>query len=263
MLSRLEREAKMANFEAAIQELQEKMAQMTAETMAKVNAAENPDSATVAADDGVQGILGCFFHGLEVLKHYSGYEQLRDSCIRCFENAWVQMEEGAEPTMSLMSAKNAVLVEINRYINFLKLCFAEDDIVIIEVFKKRGIIDAFFGNIFNLAGITVRTLRRLGAHLPKNKFFGAVLTGAKVIAHAILAGAKFVFDIVKNVISFVGGGIVIAITLIRNAISMLWTRIKSTAETVMDDDFMDDDFVNEMDENEEYYDNFDFHHLNK
>lgn len=259
MLSRLEREAKMANFEAAIQELQEKMAEVVEEMAMNVNAAENPEDATKAADDGVQGILGCFFHGLELLKHYSGYEQLRDCCIRCFENAWVEAEEGGDPEMSFKSARNAVLVEINRYVNFLKLCFAEDDIVIIEVFKKRGIIDAFFGNIANVAGITTRKLKSLGVYIPKNKFFGAVLTGAKTIAHAILAGAKFVFNIAKNVISFVGGGIVIALTLIRNAISMLWARIKGSAIEAMDDDY-DTGF---MDENEEFYDNFDYQHLNK
>lgn len=259
MLGRVEREQKMANFEAAIQELQEKMAEVVEEMAMNVNVAENPESVTKAADNGVQGILGCFFHGLELLKHYSGYEQLRDCCVRCFENAWVEAEEGKDPEMSFKSAKNAVLVEINRYVNFLKLCYAEDDIVIIEVFKKRGIIDAFFGNVANVAGITTRKLKSLGIHIPKNKFFGAVLTGAKTIAHAILAGAKFVFNIAKNVISFVGGGIVIALTLIRNAISMLWARIKGSAIEAMDDDY-DTGF---MDENEEFYDNFDYQHLNK
>lgn len=239
MLNRVEREQRMNQMEEAINELREKMNEVFENATSNINASENIDNANESADEGVNGFLGTFFAGLETLGHYSGYEQLRDVCVRCFENAWVESEEdGGDCEFSFMAAKEAVSQEIDNYVEFLKICFAEDDIVIIELFKESGIIDAFFGGTANLAGIVTRKLRKLGAYIPKNKLFGAILKGAKVIAHAILAGAKFVFNIAKCTISFVGAGILVAFTLIRNAVSALWAKIKS--DTNEDDYFFED-----------------------
>lgn len=238
MLKRVEREAKMNEMEAAINELKEKMNEVSKNAASNINASENIENANEYADEGVNGFLGTFFAGLETLGHYSGYEQLRDVCVRCFENAWVQSEEDGDYEFSFMAAKEAISQEIDDYIEFLKICFAEDDIVIIELFKESGIIDAFFGGAANLAGIVTRKFRKLGAYIPKNKLFGAILKGAKVIAHAILAGAKFVFNIAKCAISFVGAGILVAFTLIRNAVSALWAKIKGDTD---EDDFFEEE----------------------
>lgn len=249
MLKRVEREARMNNMEAAINELRDKLNDVVKNATINVNSTETADSATEQADKGVNGLLGSFFAGLETLGHYSGYEQLKEVCVRCFENAWVEAEETGEAEFSFMAAKKAVSQEIDKYIDFLKICFAEDDIMIINLFKESGLIDAFFGGAVNIVGIVTRKFRKLGAYIPKNKFFGAILKGAKVIAHAILTGAKFVFNVAKCAISFVGAGIMVAITLIRNAISALWAAIKDDS---FDDDL--DGFFEEEDINDEFDD---------
>ena len=196
---------------------------------------EMPELAAGKGDDSVDFVKGAFGKFLDTLDTQLGCSALKKIILSTVENSRIVLEDGTVTKISFSALAKNCRNAVNDYINkvLIPLGKRQKAMQLTEMFKDNDghcLFTRVFETLWWIGSKVVDKIKKQLPEVKEGTILDHIIKGVKLLAKALLKGAKIVLNTTKYVASFIAASAIVLVDQLVSGIKAIVTKIKAWHE---------------------------------